>query len=357
MILVPENPFEKFHPVLSADELIEIAFKKGESKSASIPTKAKAILKAKRNEVKRVQNVNEYILNRILKVIQSVPNLGELHPFYQELSHLLVSNDMLKKNLGKINGIIPVLKRLESEIIRKINKQDSPNHCAGVRRQYFARTSSILKKQKKTFKFLEDSRKKLKIIPTIDTALPSVVIAGYPNVGKSSLVSIISSANPEICEYPFTTKKIIIGIHRAEEDYKLFQIIDTPGILDRPMNERNEIEKQSILALRTISNIAVFMFDPTESCGFPVDSQLSLFREIKKYFIDIVKIPYIILLNKMDIATEDEIQFIINKIELEKNCFIRTNAKDGTNINEFVKKIREIIIKENLLPLDLSKFK
>lgn len=354
---MPENPFVNFHSVPTANELIDIAFGRADSKSASIPQRSSAIFKAKRNEIKRIQNSNEYLLKRIKKIVQSVPNLDQIHPFYQELSHLLVNKDQLRINLGKLNGLIPVLQKLESEMIRKINEKERSKECAIVRRQYFARTASIIKKQRKTLNSLNEAREKLRIIPTIDTELPSIVLAGYPNVGKSSLVSYISTAKPEVCEYPFTTKQIVIGVYKTEEQFKLFQIFDTPGILDRPMDERNEIEKQAILALRTVSNIVIFMLDPTMTSGYSIDHQISLFKEIKKYFIEQVNVPYILLINKMDMATEKEFDYIIKKLNLKENDFIKTNAKNGENVDLLIKKIRKIIVENNLMPLNLEKFK
>ncbi len=353
-----KNPFEDFYPVPSVDELIDIAFKRGSKKAASIPKRFNSVLRAKRGEVNRIQNVNEYIIERIKKIVQSVPNLDILHPFYQELSHLLVNKDDLKQNLGRLNGIIPVMQKLLSSKIREINKQDTSNKCSIVRRQYYARVSSILKAQGKTLEYLEDARRKLKSIPVIDTDLPAVVIAGYPNVGKSSLVKSISSAKPEIREYPFTTKEIIIGIYKKSNNMKLFQLIDTPGILDRPMKERNEIEKQAILALRTISNIIVFIFDPTSTSGYSVDSQLSLFNEILHEFIQKVNVPYLVVFNKMDLASNEEIQYLMTQLAVEENHikYVNTNAKDGENLDILIQLLLDLIRKHNLYHLDLSKF-
>ncbi|MBD3351191.1 MAG: GTP-binding protein [Candidatus Lokiarchaeota archaeon] len=347
---MPENPFENFTRIYDADELIDLAFKKGNSKSASIPSVANHIMKAKRKEVKKIQNVNNYILGQIKRIVQSVPDLDNLHPFYKELSHLLVDNDLLKKNLGKLNGLIPVFQRLLSELIRKINNSGHPNECAAFRRQYYARAASILKQQSKTLIFLEEARRQLKQIPTIDNSLPSIVVAGYPNVGKSSLVKNLSSANPEVCEYPFTTKSIIIGVYRDKTDTKLFQLIDTPGVLDRPMEKRNEIERQAILALRTISNIVLFMIDPTLTCGYSIENQLSLFHEVKENFIDIVDIPWLILINKVDLAREEELKFVKEKLGLKKEDYIEVVAVNN-NQKELVDKIIEIINKSGLLAL------
>ncbi len=353
-----KNPFEDFYPVPSVDELIDIAFGRGSKKRASIPQRFNSVLRAKRSEVKRIKNVSVQIIVRIKNIIQSVPNLDILHPFYQELSHLLVDKDKLKQSLGRLNGIIPVLQKLVSSKIREINNQETSSRCSTVRRQYYARAASILKGQKHTLKYLEDARRKLKTIPVMDTELPAIVIAGYPNVGKSSIVRAISTAKPKIREYPFTTKEIIIGLYKKSNNMKVFQLIDTPGILDRPMSVRNKIEKQAILALRTISNIIVYVFDPTATSGYSVDNQISLFNEILHEFIEQVKVPYLIVFNKMDLASQEEIDYLKANLpvdEKEEN-FVITNAKDGVNMDVLIESILDLIKKHDLFRLDLSKF-
>ncbi|MHA1342072.1 MAG: NOG1 family protein [Promethearchaeota archaeon] len=350
------NPFERINKIITADELIEIAFRKADSRSASLPKTLSKIMRSRRKEINKIQNINKYILKRIKDIIQSFPNFDELHPFHKELVHLLVNIDRFRILLGKLNGIIPILTNLEREISRKIKLSEEPGECAALRRQFFARVSSIIKKQAETFEELEKIRRELKKIPAINVTLPSIVISGYPNVGKSSLVANISSARPEICEYPFTTKNIIIGVYRDEYKSKLFQIIDTPGILDRPMSKRNVIEKQAILALRTISNIIIFMIDPTLSCGYPIESQIALFKEIKENFIDYIRVPWLILINKIDIADEKDIQYVINELNVDDEHFMKICAKDGP-FDEFIDRIKYIIKKYRLIDEGFKKFK
>jgi nucleolar GTP-binding protein len=128
----------------------------------------------------------------------------------------------------------------------------------------------------------------------------TVVIAGYPNVGKSSLIRQLSAAKPEVAQYPFTTKQIYVGHMEKTVRYekKQYQIIDTPGLLDRPLSERNNIEKQAIAALRHLADLIVFIFDPSETSGYPMSEQTLLLENIKKLFCDV---PFIIVENKVDV--------------------------------------------------------
>lgn len=53
--------------------------------------------------------------------------------------------------------------------------------------------------------------KKLRTLPALEVGLPTLALVGAPNVGKSSLVQVLSSGTPEICNYPFTTRSIKMG--------------------------------------------------------------------------------------------------------------------------------------------------
>ena len=97
------------------------------------------------------------------------------------------------------------------------------------------------------------------------------------------------------------------------------------------MAERNEIEKQAILALNTIASFILFIVDPTPSSGYEIEHQIRLYHEIKAEFLAGLTIPMRVVLNKMDLASEDEINFAVEQLEIPKDELILTNAKDGTN--------------------------
>ena len=336
------SPFEYFYQVPSAQQLLDYAFSKASSKSASLPKTIPNLEKIKRKEMKRIETSKDILSKKVKKIIKSVPNLDSLPEFYRRLSHLLVNNDDLRRNLGRLNGTIPILQRLESDYKRKIAYQKTPKQCAATRVEFFGRCSSVIRKQANTLKFLEKCRIDLMQVPSVDLILPSVVIAGYPNVGKSSLVGKISSAQPQISEYPFTTKQIYLGVYYDQYGSRYFQVIDTPGILDRPMSQRNHIEKQAILALNTIATIIIFVFDPTAASGYDVPSQIKLLEEIKQIFSEDLEIPIKIVVNKIDFATQNEINLLLDKLTemnlISKNeDVIRTNAKDGENVDEVLK--------------------
>jgi len=334
-----KNPFNEFFHVPNSQELLDIAFKKAMKSTAQVSLNAPIIVKAKKKEFKRVQLAVQDIIDRILNIIKSVPVIDELPDFYKELASLLVDIDKLKLTLGRLNGILPILSQIQREYLKKIKRIEVPKEGDRLRRSVFGRVSSIIKKRNEDLVYLNDIRGKLREIPSLDSDVPCIVVAGYPNVGKSSIVKLISTNKKiEVQEYPFTTKKLNIGHLLIEKDFDTIrlQIIDTPGILDRPMAERNYMELQAILALRLISDLILFIFDPTPACGYSIDSQIDLYNEIKQNFAKEGKIEMVIILNKMDLANSSEIEYLKEKLKLNSKQIILTNASTGENVDKII---------------------
>lgn len=338
------NPFLDFYHVPSAQKLLDIAFKRAMKSSASVSKNAPIIIKAKKKEGKRIKVAIEELIERILKIIKMVPVIEELPDFYKELASLLVDTDKLRLTLGKLNGILPVLSKIKRDHLRKLRGIENPREGDQIRRAVFGRVSSILRKQAENLEYLNTIRGSLRGIPSIDYSLPCIVCAGAPNVGKSSIVKEISTKKKiDVQEYPFTTKKLILGHIKIERRFDIvnLQIMDSPGILDRPIESRNNIEKQAILALRLISDLILFIFDPTPACGYGIDSQINLFNEIREKFVKKEAIDYIIVFNKMDLANKSEIEYLRNKLGLKRDEFIMTNALTGENLDVIIERLRE----------------
>ena len=303
--------------------------------SAQVSKNAPILIKAKKKETKRIKVTIEDLIERILKIIKSVPMIDELPDFYKELASILVDSDELKLTLGKLQGTLPILSKIEREYTKKLSQIETPKEADKLRRETFGRISSIIYKQNKNLEYLNNIRGSLREIPSLDYTMPCLVVAGAPNVGKSSLVKEISTNKKiDVQEYPFTTKKLILGhlvIKRKFDEIRL-QIMDTPGILDRPMSKRNSIELQAILALRLISDLIVFIFDPTPSSGYTIESQIELFNEIKTNFTKDGKIDIITVFNKMDLAKDSEIEFLKNELNLNDGDYFLTNALSGENL-------------------------
>merc|ERR1711922_29672 len=97
--------------------------------------------------------------------------------------------------------------------------------------------------------------------------------------GKSSFINKITRADVEVQPYALTTKSLYVG--HTDYKYLRWQVVDTPGILDHPLEERNTIEMQAITALAHLRSIVLYFVDPSEQCGHTLSQQKALFDNIK----------------------------------------------------------------------------
>ena len=100
-----------------------------------------------------------------------------------------------------------------------------------------------MKKHAASLAYLEQVRQHMSRLPSIDPSTRTILVCGYPNVGKSSFMNKVTRADLEVQPYAFTTKSIYVG--HTDYKYLRWQVLDTPGILDRPLDERNTIETVS----------------------------------------------------------------------------------------------------------------
>ncbi|HME55437.1 MAG TPA: GTPase [Candidatus Lokiarchaeia archaeon] len=307
---MPQDPFKEFKHVPPIDEILETAWGKANKRAGGLSDKKDALHKAKKREILRIEVAYDQVCETLLGIVKSVPDLSTLPQFYFELAQLLVDNDMLKQKLGRISGVVKVLEKLKHQHIRAIPPLDREFDIKEKRKQAFGRMKSIVDKLASDFDYLRTARTKLKSLPVFDQTIPAIVIAGYPNVGKSSCVNDICGSDFKVAPYPFTTKEVIIGYYKY--GHERIQFIDTPGVLDRPMSQRNNIELQAITAVKYVANIIVFMIDATMMSGYQVSDQLELLSEIQMTF---PAIDRIILIAKRDLLTDDEVMSLTDQVQ------------------------------------------
>lgn len=312
----------KIPTILSSDEVLDKAFKR--ASKVSIPGKRgldrkKTVAKAK------IESSSQTIDSTLKKYVKSFPTIDDLHPFYRALIDLLLETDRLKRSLGALDWCRKTILNIARESSKKISKSRDAKEIDSIRKGAYGRMSSVLGDIEVELAFLGEARQEMKRMPGIDPELPTIVVAGYPNVGKSQLVRAISSGKPRVASYPFTTKSVSIG--HFERRYQTYQVIDTPGLLDRELEDRNQIERQAISALDHLADVIVFILDPTETCGYEMENQLGLLETIRNEFS---RIPLIVVENKVDVSRSSSENLKISAVE-------------GTGLEELVDLILETL--------------
>jgi nucleolar GTP-binding protein len=282
--------------------LLDSAMNRGRKAASLYPKQKTEFYTIKGKEIAKIDASANYIEETLFRSVKAFPNFEDLEPFYKDLYECILDTNELKKNLSSISSVARLVKNIRRNYIVKLKElrfnEGVKKQSFAITKSYVGRLSSLLKGLSKQIDFYNESARILKELPSIRTKENCVILAGYPNAGKSTLLSRITESKPQIAAYPFTTKGLNVGVFKKK--YVPIQIIDTPGLLDRPLLNRNKIELKAVTALQHLNGLIVFVVDPIQE----IDKQKNLFLELKKLF---THHNFLVVINKIDVATENEI--------------------------------------------------
>lgn len=288
--------------VPGAKDFVDIVLSKTQRKTPTIVHKGYAISRIRSFYMRKAKFVAQECHDRITQILNDFPILDEIHPFYADLMNVLYDRDHYKLALGQLNTARSLIDNLGKDYARLLKYGDSLYRCKQLKRAALGRMCTIMRKQGPNLAYLEQVRQHLARLPSIDPNARTIIICGYPNVGKSSFMNKVTRANVDVQPYAFTTKSLFVG--HTDYRYLRWQVIDTPGILDHPLEERNTIEMQSITALAHLRAAILFVIDISEECGFSIKQQVALFDSIKPLFANK---PLVVAFNKIDVCTLDKV--------------------------------------------------
>ncbi len=132
--------------------------------------------------------------------------------------------------------------------------------------------------------------------------LADIGLVGFPNAGKSTLISVVSAARPKIADYPFTTLVPNLGIVKCHE-FHSFVIADIPGLIEGAHTGKGLGDR----FLRHIERTSVLMFLIEITDSDPVATYKTLSQEIEKFNPAVLKKAKLIILTKQDLDPEADI--------------------------------------------------
>jgi nucleolar GTP-binding protein len=315
-------------------QLLEIAFSRARKQAEKTGKQMNKLQKSKEKATQKIVTSATYFSEKLQQAVKGFPSMQKIHPFYRELIEATVDLNAMLKALGQMSAARRITDRLKGQYIGKIRSlgKGEEKRAAGLVSEFYGRLASLAKSMDKGIAAYNENAKKMLELPNIRFDLPTAIIAGYPNTGKTTILSRLTKSKPKIAAYPFTTQYLQIGY--LIQNYFEFQLIDTPGLLDRPLEKRNKIERKAIAALQHLANTIIFVVDPTTRCGFELEKQVNLFNEIKNEFKE-TKI--LIVLNKADIASKEE-------MHAAKEAFGKETIIEGQGIHSELRgKIVEVL--------------
>ncbi|ELZ09301.1 GTP-binding protein HSR1-like protein [Halovivax asiaticus JCM 14624] len=305
--------FEDLPTTPTSEELIDKAFSR-----ASRAGRAQQGLEAQQSMLQTAGNI---VSDNLENVVTAWPDFEyDVSPFYMELAEAILAEvtlgpesvaddeddrngvDGLRQALSRVSWAARQTEEIQREYQSKLRKTDVDT-ARKHRKQAFARLADVVEQVDVDLRAINDARNALRDLPEINPDEPTIVVAGYPNVGKSSFVNTVTRARGETASYPFTTKGV--GLGHLERDHIRYQLVDTPGLLDRPPAERNEIESQAASAIEHLADCVLVFLDPSGGAGYPIEAQLELRDAIAAQF-ESIEVPVITVANKVDRFDPDD---------------------------------------------------
>ncbi|TPX68242.1 hypothetical protein SpCBS45565_g03297 [Spizellomyces sp. 'palustris'] len=294
--------FKKVQVVPSATDFVDIVLSKIQRKTPTVVHAHYQISRIRQFYMRKVKFAQDCFDEKLEHILGDFPKLDEIHPFYADLMNVLYDRDHYKLALGQINTAKHLIDNVAKDYARLLKFGDSLYRCKQLKKAALGRMATIMKRQKDSLAYLEQVRQHLARLPSIDPNTRTLLVCGYPNVGKSSFMNKVTRADVEVQPYAFTTKSLFVG--HMDYKYLRWQVIDTPGILDHPLEERNTIEMQSITALAHLRACIMFFMDLSEQCGYSIADQVKLFHAIKPLFANK---PTLLVVNKIDVMRPEQL--------------------------------------------------
>merc|ERR1719273_390493 len=239
--------FKDITTVPTSEEFVDIILSRTNRQTPTVVHAKWKISSIRTFYMRKVQYTCQNMTGRLQKIIDQFPRLDSIHPFYADLMNVLYDRDHYKIALGQMNTARHLIDNVARDYVRLLKYGDSLYRCKQLKRAALGRMATIMKRQSQSLSYLEQVRQHLSRLPSIDPHTRTLIVCGFPNVGKSSFINKITRADVEVQPYAFTTKSLYVG--HTDYKYLRWQVIDTPGILDHPLENRNTIEMQAITAL------------------------------------------------------------------------------------------------------------
>jgi nucleolar GTP-binding protein len=221
------------------------------------------------------------------------PGLTE---FEQALVAGQFGDGTLDRSLTRLRRAEERIRGLSRDAERATHRASGPDELGDQIRTFYGRLSSFVREVDPDIERLRAVTRFLKDRPHLDPAAPTLVVAGFPNVGKSSLVARLSSARPKVADYPFTTLSIAVG--HADLGFDRLQVLDTPGVLGR-RGRSNPAETEANTAVQRAATVVLFVIDPSDTSEHSVAEQEAL---LGRWRAEFPQLPIVAVDTKSDLV-------------------------------------------------------
>eukprot|EP00468_Gymnochlora_sp_CCMP2014_P014176 CAMPEP_0167768540 /NCGR_PEP_ID=MMETSP0110_2-20121227/16729_1 /TAXON_ID=629695 /ORGANISM="Gymnochlora sp., Strain CCMP2014" /LENGTH=391 /DNA_ID=CAMNT_0007657235 /DNA_START=27 /DNA_END=1202 /DNA_ORIENTATION=- len=232
----------------------------------------------KSRAMKQIQMLHSGLIGPLKRYMEGFPRLSRVHEFEHAMIILTIGDERYQSVLREVGELRKRMNEICKTYANRIKNSRKKQEVLDVMAEAFETVERVFTKHQSAIEKLKYNAIQLRKLPQVDLTEATIALVGAPNVGKSSLVRLLSSGEPEVNAYPFTTREIKMGHFYAEG--RRHQLTDTPGLLLRAPDMRNNMENLTMATLSYLPTAVLFVFDLTGRCGTNVSEQLEIREEL-----------------------------------------------------------------------------
>ena len=178
------NPFTNIPTIMAAEDIIEFAHNRSTRVSMKSSMRIKKEERTRIREITRLKEFTKQVNIKLKLAVEEFPTLDRLHPFYLELTDILIGVDKLKRALGAVNNCIPVINDITDKHLEALRLAQDFKQMKRSRSAAKGRISSVIRATAKNLDLIIEAKRTMSRLPGIAPNSPTIVCAGFPNVGK-----------------------------------------------------------------------------------------------------------------------------------------------------------------------------
>jgi nucleolar GTP-binding protein len=277
---LPTGAFAALPVVPPGDEHLSVSLRKA-SRVRADPKIRNEAARARHAAARRLDALAQALCTPLGAWGRAFPAVDRLHPFEAALLTLTLGDGRYEKTLARLDAARRAALQAGKDAAAAAAKTRGKADAVAAEEAGVAAVSAAWGRGgAAALDSLKDVAKALRRLPTVDAGAPTLALVGAPNVGKSSLVAALSTGEPAVADYPFTTRSVKMGHFYV--DGASHQVTDTPGLLARKDADRNDMERLTLACVTHLPTVVLYVADATGLCGASPADQWAVRTALKE---------------------------------------------------------------------------